>query len=405
MVVWRAFRKRTNPNNPKDPSYLALKAIDCLDWCEVEINIHQFFKGYSEGRSHFNSWPEMLKLKDWPPSNLFEERLPRHGAEFISSLPYQGYANPKSGFLNLGPKTYIAYGNDKELGCGDSVTKLHCDVSDAQLSTVEDLKKVHLAQDKEELFVNSLMKTFRKGNPELVATKVTTTQDESIFEACVSVKAHNLATLEADKKDTCMVHTTHDGHMLDVDVQNGGSLKVVGTKTQIDETHGKIEVKENDYKLDEKQSNIDVWEKSNGGALWDIFHRQDVPKLQEYLRKHSREFRDIYCSPVEQVIHPIHDHTFYLSAKNKRKLKEEFELGEAVFIPAGCPHQVRNLKSCIKVAVDFVSPENVQECTRLTQEFRSLPKNHRAKEDKLEIKKMILHSIDKVVKDLEEHMV
>lgn len=88
----------------------------------------------------------MLKLKDWPPSTLFERRLPRHDAEFISALPYKEYTHPHSGILNLaakmkleekmlkpdlGPKTYIAYGFAEELGRGDSVTKLHCDMSDA----------------------------------------------------------------------------------------------------------------------------------------------------------------------------------------------------------------------------------------------------------------------------------
>ena len=42
-------------------------------------------------------------------------------------------------------------------------------------------------------------------------------------------------------------------------------------------------------------------------------------------------------------------------------------------------------QSCTKVAVDFVSPENVHECLRLTNEFRQLPKNHKAREDKLEV--------------------
>nr|GEZ11770.1 JmjC domain-containing protein [Tanacetum cinerariifolium] len=46
---------------------------------------------------------------------------------------------------------------------------------------------------------------------------------------------------------------------------------------------------------------------------------------------------------------------------------------------------IMKLKSCIKVALDFVSPENVGECIRLTEDFRVLPQNHRAKEDKLEI--------------------
>ncbi|KAG8391051.1 hypothetical protein BUALT_Bualt01G0147700 [Buddleja alternifolia] len=55
---------------------------------------------------------------------------------------------------------------------------------------------------------------------------------------------------------------------------------------------------------------------------------------------------------------------------------------------------------CIKVALDFVSPENVQECIRLMEEFRVLPQNHRAKEDKLEVKKRTLHAIKQAVKNL-----
>lgn len=117
---------------------------NCFINMQVDINIHQFFQGYTEGRSYKNFWPEMLKLKDWPPSNMLEERLPRHAAEFILALPYLEYTHPRSGILNvaanlpndvikpdLGPKTYIAYGFPEELGCGDSVTKLHCDMSDA----------------------------------------------------------------------------------------------------------------------------------------------------------------------------------------------------------------------------------------------------------------------------------
>lgn len=62
---------------------------------------------------------------------------------------------------------------------------------------------------------------------------------------------------------------------------------------------------------------------------------------------------------------------------------------------------MRNLKSCIKVALDFVSPENVGECVKLTEEFRRLPSFHKAKEDKLEIKKMAVHALNEAVNFLD----
>ena len=61
--------------------------------------------------------------------------------------------------------------------------------------------------------------------------------------------------------------------------------------------------------------------------------------------------------------------------------------------------QVRNLHNCVKVAEDFVSPENVSNCFNLTQEFRHLSDTHSNHEDKLQIKNIIYHAMkDSVAK-------
>ena len=67
--------------------------------------------------------------------------------------------------------------------------------------------------------------------------------------------------------------------------------------------------------------------------------------------------------------------------------------GDTIFIPAGAAHQVRNLHNCIKVAEDFVSPENISHCLHLTQEFRHLTEWHTNHEDKLQIKTILYHAV------------
>ena len=62
---------------------------------------------------------------------------------------------------------------------------------------------------------------------------------------------------------------------------------------------------------------------------------------------------------------------------------------------------MRNLHSCIKVAEDFVSPENVAHCFQLTQEFRALSDTHTNHEDKLQIKNIIYHSTKNAVARLD----
>lgn len=47
----------------------------------------------------------------------------------------------------------------------------------------------------------------------------------------------------------------------------------------------------------------------------------------------------------------------------------------------------------MKVAEDFVSPENISHCFHMTQEFRDLSDKHLNHEDKLQIKNIIYHAV------------
>uniref|UniRef100_A0A8C6LY15 Lysine-specific demethylase n=1 Tax=Nothobranchius furzeri TaxID=105023 RepID=A0A8C6LY15_NOTFU len=148
--------------------------------------------------------------------------------------------------------------------------------------------------------------------------------------------------------------------------------------------------------------------KEKPGALWHIYAAKDAEKIRELLRKVGEEQGQE--NPPDHD--PIHDQSWYLDQGLRRRLYEEYGvqgwaivqfLGDAVFIPAGAPHQVHNLYSCIKVAEDFVSPEHVRHCFRLTQEFRHLSTTHTNHEDKLQVKNIIYHAVKDAVGTLKAH--
>uniref|UniRef100_A0ACD6A3G1 Uncharacterized protein n=1 Tax=Avena sativa TaxID=4498 RepID=A0ACD6A3G1_AVESA len=445
MVMWRALREKKDKN---EPERLCVTALECLSWSEVEVNTHLFFDGYSRGAISPEGLPMLLKLKDWPQHSSFEERLPRHGAEFMSALPFREYTDHKSGPLNLavklpekvlkpdlGPKTYIAYGVAQELGIGDSVTKLHCDMSDA-VNILTHTDVIELKAQRITAIERKKSSLIRKEDNRNQASQTDVVADEA--EGNLTVNGRSSIEGDVDHMDPSISKEKTEGRVNEMELVDHGSNSEDKSESP-DNTEGTSEPtgrrkrrraprrssassKEKETSTEDQVHGIPVsleprdddlqfveGNQPEGGALWDIFRREDVSKLQEYLIKHSEEFRHYNYEPVKQVIHPIHDQCFYLTNEHKRKLKEEYgvepwtfeqKLGDAVFIPAGCPHQVRNLKSCIKVALDFVSPENVQECMRLTEEFRRLPEGHRANEDKLEFKKIAFHAMKQAIDDI-----
>ncbi|CAG5120520.1 unnamed protein product [Candidula unifasciata] len=144
------------------------------------------------------------------------------------------------------------------------------------------------------------------------------------------------------------------------------------------------------------------------GALWHIYDAHDADKIRDFLNKVAKERGE----SIEKDHDAIHDQSWYLDKELCDRLLKEYGvqgytivqcLGDAIFIPAGAPHQVRNLHSCIKVAEDFVSPEHLNHCFRLTQEFRQLSETHTNHEDKLQVKNIIYHAVKDAIAVLREH--
>ncbi|KAI0291970.1 hypothetical protein BC826DRAFT_1020640 [Russula brevipes] len=129
-----------------------------------------------------------------------------------------------------------------------------------------------------------------------------------------------------------------------------------------------------------------------GGARWDLFRAEDAPAIRKFL---------IDRFGLANGLDPIHSQQFYLDKQLRAELYAKTGVrshqviqrqGEAVFIPAGCAHQVCNLSDCIKVAADFVSPENIERCARLTEEFRAQNLERMWKEDVLQLQTMMWYA-------------
>ena len=144
------------------------------------------------------------------------------------------------------------------------------------------------------------------------------------------------------------------------------------------------------------------------GAIWYMWGRDQRRQLSEYLKSRAELYR-AERKPNDDA-DPVHDQTYFVAERQLDELREHGlepwviyqRQGDAVVVPAGCPHQVYNLASCIKVAVDFASPENADVYTTLSDEYRGLPDGHRAKEDKLQARTMLVHAAHAALKVVRE---
>lgn len=96
------------------------------------------------------------------------------------------------------------------------------------------------------------------------------------------------------------------------------------------------------------------------GALWHIYHPSDADSIRDLLIKVDVEQR----TPLEPFSDPIHDQTHYLDECLRERLFMEYGVrgyvivqffGDALFIPAGAPHQVNNISAVYLITVCCIS--------------------------------------------------
>ncbi|KAJ1901002.1 Lysine-specific demethylase 3B [Kickxella alabastrina] len=314
----------------------ALAAVRDKDKAKVEIELEPVSEANGKARATTKSKPDLprstwaehktslengiLKLKDWPPTQDFQQLLPRHFMHFMASLPFREYTQ-RDGHFNLvnrlpsgvvppdlGPKMYCAYGS-RDDGGGFGTTNLHCDMSDA---------------------VNIMAyasKSFLRAN-KIVVPAIWTPEESS---ATDNVGASPIN----DKAKTA-------------------------------------------------------------AAVWNIFPSASRATLRKFITEHKAE--DMFISDA------IHDQAFFLTRGDRQQLFNKYGAklgssyvihqnpGDAVFVPAGSPHQVCNYANAVKIAMDFVSPERVAECSALTKDFARLTSPHPRSHDNLQLAKILWYT-------------
>ncbi|XP_011023658.1 PREDICTED: lysine-specific demethylase JMJ25-like isoform X2 [Populus euphratica] len=402
MAIWKGIRETSDEK--KKGENRTVKAIDCLHWSEVDIDLDQFIQGYSEGRIRENGSPEMLKLKDWPSPSALEEFLLYQRSESISKLPFLEFIHSRVGVLNVaaklphyslqndvGPKICISYGSHEELGVGDSVINLHFKTRDMVYLLV------HTCEAK------------TKGSQESSSIDPEKSLDEGRLPD-ISLDGHDI-------QDEVSTATDKDEKMEDQEAANTTSIEDHGTErttgvqevermetTRVEGVEG---MEDQQFKKDSEDIPVEICP----GVSWDVFRRQDIPKLTDYLRTCYKDLWKPDNIVNDFVTNPLYDGKVFLNAFHKRQLKEEFgvepwsfeqHLGQAVFVPAGCPFQARNLQSNVQLGLDFLSPESLGVSARLAEEIRCLPNDHEAKLQVLEVGKMSLYAASSAIKEVQK---
>ncbi|KAJ3340719.1 Lysine-specific demethylase 3B [Gonapodya sp. JEL0774] len=144
-------------------------------------------------------------------------------------------------------------------------------------------------------------------------------------------------------------------------------------------------------------------------AVWDLFAPECLDGLSAFMEElalggggkkmwASASLSSSQARKARPTGMAIHDQGVYLTSPmlqqlamthNVRSLRIYQRPGDAVIVPAGWAHQVCNVRSCIKVAMDYVSPRCVRMCLEQAEVARRLPRGHLRREDRLGVKSMV----------------
>ncbi|KAM9850042.1 lysine-specific demethylase 3B isoform 2-T2 [Aulostomus maculatus] len=317
--------------------------VNCRNCAIIsDVKVRDFWDGFqviSKRLQDAEGQPMVLKLKDWPPGEDFRDMMPTRFDDLMENLPLPEYTK-RDGRLNLAARLPNFFVRP-DLG-----PKMY---NAYGLISSEDRK---VGTTNLHLDVSDAVNV-------MVYVGIPQGEGDQEKEADISGRKEVMTTIEEGDVDEMTKRRVYEG-------------------------------------------------KESPGALWHIYAAKDAEKIRELLRKVGEEQGQE--NPPDHD--PIHDQSWYLDQGLRRRLYEEYGvqgwaivqfLGDAVFIPAGAPHQVHNLYSCIKVAEDFVSPEHVRHCFRLTQEFRHLSTTHTNHEDKLQVKNIIYHAVKDAIGTLKAH--
>jgi hypothetical protein len=167
----------------------------------------------------------------------------------------------------------------------------------------------------------------------------------------------------------------------------------------------------------------DLTDGSPGGAIWHIFPSAAQPILREFLRTES-------TIGIQESGDPIHNQAIYLTPTLLQLLAERHDVrpfsihqrpGDAIFIPAGCAHQVRlpsildvahlnvaelqvsNMSDSIKIACDFLDVDSLMASSQLVDAFREQRLLHHWPEDVLQFEVTLWHAWTSLSKQ-KEHL-